>query len=67
MLTTSRGFAVFGGLFSIFECQIEKVYFFNISPLFYKNFQLRLRDDALNSFWAGAFTSIMISINGKNA
>jgi import inner membrane translocase subunit TIM22 len=42
----SRGFAMFGCLFSIFECQMEK---------------LRHKDDGINSFVAGGFTSMIVA------
>ena len=46
ILSMSRGFAVFGFFFSIFECQLER---------------LRKRDDAWNSFYSGAFTSMILA------
>ncbi len=43
----SKGFAIFGFFFSIWECQSEK---------------LRKRDDAVNSFFAGALTSSILAV-----
>jgi len=47
MMSMSWGFAVFGFFFSIFECQSEK---------------LRGKDDAINSFYAGALTSSVLAV-----
>ncbi|EGR27932.1 mitochondrial import inner membrane translocase subunit tim17 family protein, putative, partial [Ichthyophthirius multifiliis] len=41
-------FCSFWFFFSVFECQVEK---------------LRIRDDSINGFYAGAFTSMIISLN----
>ena len=46
----AKGFGVFGFFFSLFECQLEK---------------LRARDDALNSFYAGGFTTMIIASEGN--
>ncbi|KAL4478848.1 hypothetical protein ABPG72_009674 [Tetrahymena utriculariae] len=45
---TARSLAIFGTFFSVFECQVEK---------------LRIRDDPINGFYSGAFTSMIISMN----
>lgn len=46
MLNMSKGFAIFGCFFSVFECQLEK---------------LRCKDDAINSFVSGMFTSMIVA------
>lgn len=46
MLGMSRGFAMFGCFFSVFECQLER---------------LRHKDDAMNSFLSGGFTSCLVA------
>lgn len=46
----AKGFGIFGAFFSVFECQLEK---------------LRKRDDSLNSFYAGMFTTMLITSEGK--
>ncbi len=47
----AKGFGIFGAFFSIFECQLER---------------LRARDDSLNSFYSGMFTTMIIASEGKN-
>ena len=47
---TAKGFASFGGFFVLFECMIEHV---------------RAKDDGVNSFLAGAGTSIVLAANGN--
>ena len=46
---TGKGFASFGGFFVLFECMIEHV---------------RAKDDGINSFFAGAATSMLLGANG---
>jgi import inner membrane translocase subunit TIM22 len=45
----AKGFGIFGFFFSLFECQIER---------------LRARDDSLNSFYSGMFTTMIITSEG---
>jgi len=46
----AKGFGVFGALFSVFECQLEK---------------MRAKEDSWNSFYPGMFTTIIIASEGK--
>ena len=43
---TAKSFAVFGGFFVLFECMIQHV---------------RAKDDGVNSFFAGAGTSMVLA------
>jgi import inner membrane translocase subunit TIM22 len=55
MTSMAKGFAIFGFFFSIWECQCEK---------------MRMKDDSINSFYAGALTSSILAIGsgvGKKA
>jgi len=45
---TAKGFAVFGAMFSLFECMIEKQ---------------RIRHDSLNSFFGGGFTTMFLAMD----
>lgn len=45
----AKGFGVFGALFSVYECQMEK---------------LRYKEDSFNSFYPGMFTTIIIASEG---
>lgn len=46
MINMSKGFAIFGCFFSVFECQLEK---------------MRKKDDGINSFVSGMFTSMIVA------
>jgi len=46
----AKGFGVFGALFSVYECQMEK---------------MRYKEDSFNSFYPGMFTTIIIASEGK--
>lgn len=45
---TAKGFAVFGALFALFECIIEKT---------------RCRTDILNSYYGGMFTTMFLAMD----
>ncbi len=45
---TARGFAVFGGLFALFECMVEKQ---------------RNRTDFMNSFFGGQLTTMYLAMD----
>lgn len=47
----AKGFGIFGALFSVYECQMEKI---------------RYKEDSFNSFYPGMFTTIIIASEGKN-
>ena len=46
--STAKGFAVFGSLFALFECMVEK---------------LRHRTDILNSYYSGMFTTMFLAMD----
>jgi hypothetical protein len=50
MLSMGKGFAFFGAFFCLFECAMEK---------------LRYKDDSVNSFVSGMFTSMIVAAEGK--
>ena len=45
---TAKGFAVFGALFALFECMIEK---------------MRKRTDIQNSYYSGMFTTMFLAMD----
>ena len=45
---TARGFAIFGALFQLFECMVDKT---------------RQRSDILNSFYGGGFTTMYLAMD----
>jgi hypothetical protein len=46
-----KGFAYFGAFFCLFECAMEKV---------------RIKDDSINSFFSGMFTSMIVAAEGND-
>jgi len=50
MLSMGKGFAFFGCFFCLFECAMEK---------------MRIKDDSINSFVSGMFTSMIVAAEGS--
>ena len=53
MIGTSKSFAIFGGIIILYECMIEHVKYLLV--------QARVRDDGMNTFLAGAATTMVLS------